>query len=285
MRKAYAVLCLTTVAMMACRSAFSDNPAVVALEWLPKYAHKKTLKEIEKTSALVTMNCMGDESELRKNLEQIKAKPPALVIAFSDAIAKSVASECSSTPLLAVMVDDPSCVMGIQRAAPVSLITSQPDAVLAWRVMREARANIKTAGMLYTKGISVNEKLFGRLSEEAKRDGASLERVLVDAGFCRTDADFVSAVDNAIEKKHCEVLFLPDDPNGSRFGATIFHAASAHGVPSVGTDATDGKGCVAALCVDYEKMAELVSSISSALIKKSSDAPTVVEAPNKVTRR
>ncbi len=261
-----------------CESPAPDPATVLAVEWIPLHTNSVILKAAQSQAnqpnagrpgiEFVRVNVFGDQQELTKLAEQAALEPPQALIGFGDHVCKLLQEACPNVPMLALLVRDPdfrgaSSTVG---GAPLLCPSVAPDPKLIWRIARELDPDLKRLGMIYTKGDMPNTAFADQLSRIAQDSDGTLDRTTVPPGFCRTDSDFERAVKKLVADDRIDMLYVPDDPNCSRFGIAIYKSAGELNVPAIGTDATIGKGCVAAIQRDYEALGVRVGELIRILL-------------------
>ncbi len=113
------------------------------------------------------------------------------------------------------------------------VIDSSPDPKTVLELTAELRLDLKGIGVLYTENYAPDAAFTAALQELAKAREIETVPIKVDPGFCRTDSDFEKAISGAFAGKSFQVLYVPNDPNSARFGATIFKETARLGITGV----------------------------------------------------
>ncbi len=269
---------------------------IVAIEWIPLHAHTEVLKSLESelgrsnvASSKIEIKrivVFGDDDELAKTIHQLNADPPDVIVGFGDHISQSIRRECRNVPRVAVLARDLAALAGDDSApsdsAPFVAIDAEPDARTVWRVARELRPAAECLGFIYTDRYAPNSALADRLEEEGRRTGYQLARIRVDPGFCRTESDFRKVLNKAAETHKLDVLYVPDDPNCSRFGPTIYDSATKLGIPAIGSEATIGRGCAAAIQIDQALLGTRTASACASLLQEKRAVAELLSVPGRV---
>jgi len=265
----------------------TDPAAIVAIEWIPRSAHRIIMKHFEAglaessdpaaaCPAIECINVFSDEEKLDAVLSDVSLKPPSILIGFGDHVCRKARDKCPEIPLIALLARDPTLIDELDEdneAAPVLLCITEPQPELVWRVARELHPNVKRLAIIYTEGFSPNERLADNLARFGKENDLHCLRTTVAAGFCRTDSDFERSLDKLTAAGGFDVLYVPDDPNCSRFGVQIYSYTRERGLPAIGSEATIGKGCSAAVALDYRAIGARAASLCADLLRKR-EAPT-----------
>jgi ABC-type uncharacterized transport system substrate-binding protein len=265
---------------------------VVAIEWIPLYAHKQVLEALETglreagnpEFEIESVCAYGDDGELARQLDALSKSPPAILLSFGNYVTERVADTVRDVPVLALLVRDATGL--IEKASGemrrLAVIDSDPDPKLVWQLARELAPGADTLGVLHTDRFEPNVALVRALSEEARLHGGTVRSATVGAGFCRTDSDFQRGLDRIPDSQEIDLLYVPDDPNCSRFGTQVYRHADEKGWPAIGSEATIGKGCVAAVAVDYDATGKRAARICRDVLDGSSPSATFFPVPGKV---
>jgi len=231
---------------------------VVTLEWIPLYAQRKVIEvmkqeikdaSLEKEYSIESIGVFGDEEDLEKQLEGLRADPPDAVVCFGNYLTRRVLNEGPNVPITGVLVRN---AQGLVESATrnrenLSVIDSDPDPETIWKLARELKPQLDSLCVLYTAKYEPNEVLVRKLRESGSAYGFRVVSATVGAGFCRTESDFQKALDIVPHSGEVDILYVPDDPNCSRFGSAVYRFSDAKGWPAIGSEATIGKGCVVAI--------------------------------------
>ena len=265
---------------------------VVAVEWIPLYAHKqvleafkKALKEAGNPEFRVESVCAyGDKDELAQQLDALSKFPPTILLSFGNYITERVADTVRDVSVLALLARNAqSLVENASGASPrLAVVDSDPDPTLVWKLARELVANADTLGVLHTNKFEPNVALVRALDEEARKYGGTVRSATVGAGFCRTDSDFQRGLDGIPHSEEIDLLYVPDDPNCSRFGAQVYRHADERGWPAIGSETTIGKGCVAAVAIDYDAIGKQAAEICLNVLDGADFQPAFVHVPGRV---
>ncbi len=243
-------------------------PDVLAVEWIPLHANKVIVEEVRAALAtpesggaaitVTTASAYGDEKELDAIAKRINAEKPVAVLGLGDLVCEKLLNVCPDTPVIAVLAR--KLALG-ELAAHKNLVvvdsSPNPESVLA--LAAELHTDLKGVAVLYTENYSPNVSFTAALQKLAAARGLETVHIKVDPGFCRTDSDFEKAISGAFADKPFQVLYVPNDPNSARFGATIFKETARLGIVGIGSEATIGKGCRAATIIDNSAVAAEVS--------------------------
>lgn len=263
-------------AVLACLCAFGafippaahaqDAVRVVALEWLPLHANTAVLDALEQTLArdlsrkclLERVSVLGDQDELAKALAQINAHPPDVLLAIGGHVCARAAQECPSVFLIALFAHD---IEALEAKPPARalILDTDPSAQLVWDTAQSIRSGAKRLGVLFTNNFAPNVAFVSDVKTEASKRGAETVPLPVNEGFCRTDSDFRAAIEKAHAKTPLDFLYVPDDPNASRFGPVIRSTCEALRVPLIGTGAIAGKGCAVSLEPDFSAIGDRIA--------------------------
>lgn len=231
--------------------AATATPDLAAIEWLPSFVNTKTLEGIGRelgAKSIRRLCAYGQDDELAAISEALAAAPPRVVIAFGDHAARGVRARCPDIPMLAVLIRDAAVLESIDARAPLITMAADPSAAEVAALAAALCPAAQTVAVMHTVDFGPNKRLV-----EALETGAAPLKVIpihVAPGFCRTGSDFDLALRTRYGEEPFDVLYVPDDPNCSRFGTQIFRTAQDLGVPAVGTASTVGKGCAAAFVWD-----------------------------------
>lgn len=257
---------------------------IVAIEWIPLHSHSVVMKAFEESLAqtrITRVNVFGDEEELGETLSELAETPPKLILAFGDHVSQAVRERCPQVPLLALLVKlhGHQTAPASEKGSPAVYLRAEPDSELIWRLSRELVPGAKRVGIVYTENYQPNETLATRLERSAGPEGGQVVRATVPPGFCRSESDFSKAIRRMGKTEDLDVMYVPDDPNCSRFGARIYDFARELGIPAIGSEATLGKGCVAAVALDYEATGRLAASLCGDILMGGFKEATIVRAP------
>ena len=244
---------------------------VVAIEWIPLYAHKQVLEALKKALTetgnpeftVESVCAYGDEGELAKQLDRLSKSPPTIFLSFGNYVTERVADTVRDVPVLALLVRNAaSLVENTSGVSPrLAVVDSDPDPTLVWKLARELVPDADALGVLHTNKFEPNVALVRALDEEARKYGGTVRSATVGSGFCRTDSDFQRGLDRIPHSEEIDLLYVPDDPNCSRFGTQVYRYADEKGWPAIGSEATIGKGCVAAVVIDYDAIGRQAAEI------------------------
>lgn len=250
-----------------------DKLNIAVIEWIPLYAHtrvinafKKAMSENEQFNTyditVERLSAFGDDDELSSILKALPEKSLRLILSFGDHVSERVLEGTNETLVVAALVRKPDeLITRIKnRQGPGAVISSNPDPTLVLRAARELVPDLEGLGIMYTQKFAPNVQLADRLVQEGIKKGVSVVSVTVPAGYCREESDFARALGRVSSSASYDVLFVPDDPNCSRFGSQIYRFTDEQKVPAIGSGATLGKGCVMALALDYEAVGFEVAS-------------------------
>jgi ABC-type uncharacterized transport system substrate-binding protein len=282
------------VAVISNFLAAADNapptvPTLTAVQWLPKHAESRVLDAMEKSCiermaapafSIERVKVTGDREELRAQLATFAGKRPSILIAFGDVVAGEISEQYPGVPLLALLVKWPEKIGSVHRTSPLIVVDAQPCAGMVWDVARQLVQGVRVLGIMYTRNVAANEALVAALAVD-KQEGQVVP-VTVPEGMCRVDADFSQAIEKAVKTGGVQVLYVPDDPNASRFAGTIYRSARALHVAAIGSDATSGKGCDAAILTDYEATGVLAAECAVALCSGAATGAVTKKAPMKI---
>ncbi|MDX9973099.1 MAG: hypothetical protein RBU21_08925 [FCB group bacterium] len=270
------VLLLCAVALASLRAEALPR-RIVAVEWLPLGLHGDVLDalgaaadvKIERESAL------GDAAELDTLVAKVNSSPPAFVVGFGNRVCEELAVKCPGVPLLAV-VGGPAawCVKAESpRTAPALVFVTEPEAGQVLAVAGRLLSTLDTMAILYTEGYGANDALADALERDPARGERKVVRLTVPPGNCRTDSDFEKALDDLPKEHGVTLLYVPDDPNCSRFGDVICRLAAERNLVTLGSEAIEGKGCAAALVLNIGAVAKE----GAAWMRRCYGAPSTVE--------
>lgn len=299
-RLSHRLRCMLTVAVCTSTLLFAEDNGesareIVALQWLPMRAHATILEsfqeQLKATSADATdaasiksITVFANEEELGRVEKELAASRPDLLIAFGDHICNSVRKTLPDVPLVGILIQNPASIPSplVENAAPTLFVTTAPDTELIWKVAQELMPKLQTLGVLYTDSFRPNVSLTDALEKTGEGRGVKVVRATVPSGFCRTESDFDKAIASLAKPQQCDLLYVPDDPNSSRFGATVYQYAERLGIPAIGSEATSGKGCVAAVALDFESIGREVAALVSGYWNKEEWPREPITAPRKI---
>ncbi|MCX5769058.1 MAG: hypothetical protein NTZ09_02115 [Candidatus Hydrogenedentes bacterium] len=261
----------------------ADAPTVVAVEWLPQSAHGKILQAYEGAAdpawpKLRRVSVMGDEKELQDTLRGLPQADSTIIVSFGQTVADEAVELCPGSRHVVLFAPE-------SPAGPnVIHIKTEPAPESVWRVAADLKPGLKRLGMLYTARHTPNEQLAAGIEIVGKEAGRLVVRATVPHGLCRTESDFEKAMDSLEAAGGCDVLYVPDDPNTSRFAPTLFRLAGD--TPVMGGEATRGRGCSAAFVRDYQALGRALAGVVAALAKgEAPDATLLVVAPQIVRQQ
>jgi ABC-type uncharacterized transport system substrate-binding protein len=244
----------------------------ISIEWIPLRAHKEILNAVEAQwketldapPKLTRINLFADDEELKSTIEKLQENPPRAVIGFGDTVCKALRDTCPEAPLIALFVRDPKFLEQAKesRSAPCVQLKTDPQASFVVHVAKALKPKLKRMAIIYTKNDAANTHFANQLEIELAKTDIALARAEVPSGFCRTDSDFEKAINKLVESGPIDILYVPDDPNCSRFGTAIYKAARKHNIQGIGTGATMGKGCVAGFTTKTNIIAHILAKIS-----------------------
>jgi len=253
-------------------SASVNYTRIVSIQWIPLYSNRQVLRSFdaslkEASPALASrmhhesVVLYGDPEKLQKQIKDLNTNPPSVILSLGNHITKTLLDEGLSVPIVALLTRHPQAIIEscTKDTSLLYIIDSDPDPALIWRVARQIRPGMDMLGVLYTSQYEPNEYLVKSLSDEGVKTGGMVCSATVGAGFCRTELDFQKGLDQLPHGETVNVLFVPDDPNCSRFGNAVFRFATKKGWPAIGTEATIGKGCVAAVEVNSDQVGRLAA--------------------------
>lgn len=284
-------LALACACIGLCVAAGAQQPgSVVAVEWIPLHADTLVLQAMQDSAqakgtkaAVERVNVMSEEAELAKAIESIKARAPKAVIGFGDYVCERLVAKCPNTRIVTVFARSHGA---LARAAKgdVTIINSEPDPVAVVDVVRKLKPDMKRIGIIYTDKFTPNTELAQRLEQELGKSALTLARITVHPGFCRTESDYRQAIAKTHTATPLDTLFVPDDPNSSRFGGTICATATELGIRVIGTDAIAGKGCAATIEPDIEAIGQQAWAAVTSPASENGK-PRVVTVPGRVVVR
>ncbi len=256
------------------------------VEWIPLHANKVIVEEVraalaapasgEAVIAVTTASAYGDEKELDAIAQRINSEKPVAVLGLGDLVCEKLLAACPDVSLVAISARK-LALDGHSEKENLVVIDSSPDPETVLKLAAELNADLSTIGVLYTEKYAPNVSFTTGLQEVAKSRGIETVHIKVDPGFCRTDSDFEKAISRAFVGKPFQVLYVPNDPNSARFGATIFKESARLGVIGVGSEATIGKGCRAATLVDNSAVAAAATgAIRTIALRKAPTTQTVM---------
>jgi ABC-type uncharacterized transport system substrate-binding protein len=227
----------------------------VAIEWLPLGMQSEAIQAFEtdlKPLPLERISAYGDPAELDKVLGTLKKSPPALILAFGDRVGLEAAASLPEVPLLCI--SSRHIAQSTARKVPTALIVTEPDPSQIWEVADTLVPDFPALAILFTEGYGPNTALADALEKVPARGKRPVLRITVPPGNCRTDSDFEKALDALRAREPKALLYAPDDPNCSRFGNVICRLAAERRIVVLGSEATAGKGCAAALTLDPQAL-------------------------------
>jgi ABC-type uncharacterized transport system substrate-binding protein len=259
-------LALSLVFLIAAGAAYAAqaSPTVVAVEWLPQSAHGKILRAYEAAADTAwpevrRINAMGDEKALQDGLRALPQPDSSVVVSFGDAVAAEAVELCPGARHVVVLAAEPPVGPNIVH------IRSEPEAEMIWRAAADLKPGLRRLGILYTARYAPNEQVAAEIEAAGKGAGRVVVRATVPHGMCRTESDFEKAMAALVASGGCDVLYAPDDPNASRFAATLFRLAGD--TPVIGGEAMRGRGCAAAFVRDYEALGRALAGVVAAAAK------------------
>ncbi|HUW60178.1 MAG TPA: hypothetical protein VMZ06_04155 [Candidatus Bathyarchaeia archaeon] len=253
------------------------SPAVVAVEWLPQSAHGKIVRAYEGAAdpawpKLRRINVMGDEKELEDALRALPQAASTIIVSFGQNVAEEAAELCPGATHVVLLAPEAP-------AGPnVFHIKSDPAPESIWQAAAGLKPGLNRLGILYTARHAPNEQLAAAIETAGKAAGRVMVRATVPHGLCRTESDFENAMESLEAAGGCDVLYVPDDPNTSRFAATLSRLAG--NTPVIGGEATRGRGCAAAFVRDYEALGCALAAVVAARVRgEAPNAAMLVVAP------
>jgi len=245
---------------------------VPAIDWLPLTSTDAVLRSYNAADGSQTpyildrWEIMADNDELARKIETLQKDPPTIIVVFGDYLSKYIAEKCPNLPQIQVLTLTPAT------SANVTAINCEPDAGTIWKTANSLLPNLHRLGILFSEAYGPNLELAKQLEATAEK-GKSVIRATVPRGLCRTDSDYQNCVAALVKAGGCDLLYLPDDPNSSRFASTICEEARAAKIPVLGTEATLGKGCVAALMRNFDSAGKELSKVLAARLANQRDVP------------
>jgi ABC-type uncharacterized transport system substrate-binding protein len=273
---------LVIVLSFAVGGAVCAQPAnVPVISWLPAASQNTILRACEHARGEAgpfqfdSWDLLGDENLLNEKIKLLQASKPPCVVVFGDYVSGRVAEQCPDTAQI--------CLFNSmeKKCANAIYILSEPDPAVVWRAARGICPTLRRLGILFTEGYAPSAKLATQLDQAAGKE----ERVIkctVPRGMCRTDSDFQKAVETLAQNGGCDLLYVPDDPNTSRFASTICAEARKYGIPVLGNDQMAGKGCVAALVRDLDEAGKLLCKAVSDQLGGAKGSAQTLTAPAKL---
>jgi len=253
------------------------SPLVVAVEWLPQSAHGKIVRAYEGAAdpawpKLRRINVMGDEKGLEDALRALPQTASTVIVSFGQNVAAEAAELCPGATHVVLLAPEAPAGPNIFH------IKSEPAPETIWQVAASLKPGLNRLGMLYTARHMPNERAAEQAQAVGQAAGGVVVRATVPHGLCRTQSDFEKAMDSLEAAGGCDVLYVPDDPNTSRFAPTLFRLAGD--TPVIGGEATRGRGCAAAFVRDYEALGRTLAAVVAALSRgETPDAAMLVVAP------
>lgn len=272
-------------------SETSTEPGVLAVEWIPLHANKVIIEEVRAALvapasggaaiAVTTASAYGDEKELDAIAKRINSERPVAVLGLGDLVCEKLIAACPDIPLVAVSARK-LALGGHAEKDNLVVIDSSPDPESVLDLAAELNANLSAIGVLYTENYAPNVSFTTGLQKLAVDRKLETVHIKVDPGFCRTDSDFEKAISAAFTNKPFQVLYVPNDPNSARFGATTFKESARLGVIGIGSEATIGKGCRAATLVDTDAVAAAVAGAIQSIVSGKAPATPRVTVKSRV---
>lgn len=261
--------------------AKADPPTVVAVEWLPSFVNTRIIEGLQAELGVddVQRFCAyGQDAELETFADALTNTPPDVLMTFGDHVSRELRKAFPAIPMLAMVIRDAETLQSLEAECPLAIISADPDAEKVADLARQLDNDAKTLAVIHTVDFAPNLKLVEALKNV---DGLSVVPIHIAPGFCRTDSDFDLAIRNRYKEAPFDLLYVPDDPNCSRFGTQIFRTSTDIGVPAIGTSSTIGKGCVAGFVWDFEKAAKQAAGACTGLLE--GKAPSkVLAAPLRI---
>lgn len=276
-KKSIALLTVITILMagttFASQSKRIETPRseldIRFVEWIPLYANTQIYQKLEEGLTqgqghkvrLQRKTIFGDVTQLAELLKEFDRATPDMIITIGDYVSRYFREKRPDLPQIAVLIEDPAALHKLHSSTTTNLVTisTRPTAAQVWALAKTLNPEGATLGIIYTDTYKPNATLSSALAKLGVDKNLRVSEIKVNPGFCRTESDFRLAIQDAYKAKTFDVLFVPRDPNCDRFGTTIFQAATALKVPSIGTDSTFGKGCRAALTRNYDAIAARIS--------------------------
>lgn len=230
---------------------------VVAVEALPLSLHTRVLMEVAALLGpdnirFTRVSALSEGEGLNARLKASWDQGARHFVVFAPELAEAVQASAPDAAVVNVF----STEEGADPAAGLWIDPGpQPEEI--WQAATSLRGAHCSLGMVFTRGLPANERLLECLKSVTPA-GCTVHPVLVDPGYCRTEADFDLAVRQACEHFSLDVLFVPEDPNCAKFGRTIFAAARTAQAASIGTQETAGQGNDLALVISAPAMAEAI---------------------------
>ena len=274
-------------------SVTPTQPGVLVVEWIPLHANKVIVEGVraalaapvsgETVIAVTTASAYGDEKELEAIAQRINSEKPVAVLGVGDLVCEKLLAACPDVSLVAISARK-LALGGHSEKENLVVIDSSPDPETVLKLAAELNADLSAIGVLYTEKYTPNVSFTTGLQKMAADQDIETVHIKVDPGFCRTDSDFEKAISGASNDKPFQVLYVPNDPNSARFGATIFKESARLGVIAIGSEATIGKGCRAATIVDSSAVASEASRAIQLLASGNTPGTHRVAVKCRVTR-
>lgn len=263
-------------------AARADQPATVpVIQWLPAASHNAILQAREQLPTKPDVfqfdmwDLMADEEALNAKLKVLQKNKPPVVVVFGDYVSGRIARQCPNVAQI-------SLLNSMAQTLPnVTCISCEPDASIVWQTARSLRPALRRLAILFTDGYPSSLKLAEELEQSAEKE-EKVVRSTVPRGMCRTDSDFRKAVESLVQNGGCDLLYVPDDPNTSRFAVTIRDEARKAGIPVIGNEAMAGKGCVAAIVRDLDEIGKLLCKTISDHLRGQEVSSRVLYVPMKI---
>jgi ABC-type uncharacterized transport system substrate-binding protein len=237
----------------------------------------------EAVIAVTVASAFGDEKELDAITQRINSGNPVAVLGLGDLVCEKILAACPDIAVVAISARK-LALGGHAEKDNLVVIDSSPDPESVLKLAAELHADLSTIGVLYTEKYAPNVSFTTGLQKLAAAQQIETVHIKVDPGFCRTDSDFEKAISGAFTDKRFQVLYVPNDPNSARFGATIFKESARLGVIGVGSEATIGKGSRAATIVDSNAVAAEASQVVQLIASGRTPGAHIVAVKCRVTR-
>jgi ABC-type uncharacterized transport system substrate-binding protein len=257
-----------------------------AVEWIPLGSHDVIVEALIKgcRDRNVQVNvqrysAFGDAAQFAAIGEKLKNTPNTAIIAFEDHACRQILQACPGIPVVALLTRGIS-ISDSRASSGFHIVDGEATPASIMKVAGCLQPGLRTLGVLYSRGYAPNEALAEHLRGEAQKEGRATSNIVIDTGFCRTDHDFRTAIENALHEMRFEILYVPSDPNSSRFGATICSTATALNIPVIGSEAIAGKGCALTIELDHKAIGTRAAEIVCTGVFKSSNG--VIAVPPKV---